>query len=101
MPRRPRAMKQLHAFLKATLLGGVLLMMFGDFPPRQKSGRLGMDVGGKTYKVHIDGYNQLPYLTGQSEKSPRRGFFYFDDDGDLVGVRVENWKIVFMEQRVP
>jgi len=61
----------------------------------------GMDVGGKTYKVHIDGYNQLPYLTGQSEKSPRRGFFYFDDDGDLVGVRVENWKIVFMEQRVP
>ena len=61
----------------------------------------GMDVGGKTYKVHIDGYNQLPYLTGQVEKSPRRGFFYFDDDGDLVGIRYENWKVVFMEQRAP
>ena len=61
----------------------------------------GMDIGGKTYKVHIDGYNQLPYLTGQVEKSPRRGFFYFNDDGDIVGVRVENWKIVFMEQRAP
>src|SRR5207253_336433 len=61
----------------------------------------GMDVGGKTYKVHIDGYNQLPYLTGQVEKSPRRGFFYFDDNGDIVGVRYENWKIVFMEQRAP
>jgi len=41
----------------------------------------------------------LPYLTGQVEKSPRRGFFYFDDDGDLVGLRLENWKVVFMEQR--
>jgi arylsulfatase len=61
----------------------------------------GMDIGGKTYKVHIDGYNQLPYLTGQVEKSPRRGFFYFNDDGDIVGVRVENWKIVFLEQRAP
>jgi len=61
----------------------------------------GMNVGGKTYKVHLDGFNQLPYLTGQDEKSPRRGFFYFDDDGDLVGVRFENWKIVFMEQRAP
>ena len=43
----------------------------------------------------------MPYLTGQVEKSPRRGFFYFNDDGDLVSLRVENWKIVFMEQRVP
>jgi arylsulfatase len=61
----------------------------------------GMNVGGKTYKVHLDGFNQLPYLTGQADKSPRRGFFYFDDDGDIVGVRYENWKIVFMEQRAP
>jgi arylsulfatase len=56
---------------------------------------------GKTFKVHLDGFNQLPYLTGQVEKSPRRGFFYFNDDGDLVGQRFENWKIVFMEQRAP
>ena len=43
----------------------------------------------------------MPYLTGQVEKSPRRGFFYFNDDGDLVALRFENWKIVFMEQRAP
>jgi arylsulfatase len=61
----------------------------------------GHDADGKHFKVHIDGYNQLPYLTGQVARSPRRGFFYFDDDGDLVGVRYENWKVVFMEQRAP
>jgi len=58
-------------------------------------------VGGKAYKVHLDGFNQLPYLTGKVEKSPQRGFFYFNDDGDIVALRVENWKIVFLEQRVP
>jgi len=61
----------------------------------------GHEVGGKKYKVHLDGYNQLPYLLGKEERSPRRGFFYFNDDGDLVGLRMENWKVVFMEQRAP
>ena len=51
------------------------------------------------YKVHIDGYNLLPYLTGEVDKSPRRGMIYFSDDGDVLGIRAENWKIVFMEQR--
>ena len=55
----------------------------------------------KTFKVHLDGFNQLAYLTGEEEKSPRRGFFYFNDDGDLVALRFENWKVVFMEQRAP
>jgi arylsulfatase len=59
----------------------------------------GHPAGGKTFKVHQDGYNQLPYLTGQEPRSPRREFFYFNDDGDLVAVRYENWKVVFMEQR--
>jgi arylsulfatase A-like enzyme len=59
----------------------------------------GHEAAGKTFKVHLDGYDQLAYLTGQAEKSPRRGFFYFSDDGDLVSLRVENWKVVFMEQR--
>ncbi|WP_197442933.1 arylsulfatase [Lignipirellula cremea] len=59
----------------------------------------GYEADGHKFKNHIDGYNQLPYLTGQVKKSPRRGFFYFNDDGDLVGLRVENWKIVFLEQR--
>jgi arylsulfatase len=61
----------------------------------------GHEADGKKFKVHLDGYNQLPYLTGQVEKSPRRGFFYFNDDGDIVCLRFENWKVVFMEQRVP
>jgi arylsulfatase len=61
----------------------------------------GYSAAGKTFKVHIDGYNQLLYLTGQESKGPRRGFFYFNDDGDVVALRVENWKIVFEEQRSP
>jgi arylsulfatase len=61
----------------------------------------GHEAAGKSFKVHLDGFNQLAYLTGQTENSPRRGFFYFNDDGDLVCMRYENWKIVFMEQRAP
>jgi arylsulfatase len=61
----------------------------------------GHKIGDMTYKVHLDGFNQLPYLTGEVDKSPRRGFVYFNDDGDVVAVRYENWKSVFMEQRVP
>jgi arylsulfatase A-like enzyme len=61
----------------------------------------GYQAEGETFKFHLDVYNQLPYLTGQADKSPRRGFFYFNDDGDLVSLRVENWKVVFMEQRMP
>jgi arylsulfatase len=60
----------------------------------------GHNAGGKTFKVHLDGYNQLPHLTGQQEKGARKEFIYFNDDGDLVAMRYENWKIVFEEQRV-
>jgi arylsulfatase len=59
----------------------------------------GYQVGGKSFKVHLDGYNQLPYLTGQQPKSARKDFIYFNDDGDLVAMRYENWKVVFEEQR--
>jgi arylsulfatase len=59
----------------------------------------GADAAGKRFKVHLDGYNQLPYLTGQQPRSARNHFFYLNDDGDLVSVRYENWKWVFMEQR--
>src|SRR5271154_5481348 len=57
--------------------------------------------GGPIFKVHLDGYNILPYLTGQEPHSPRRNFFYFDDDGQLVAERHDNWKFVFCEQRAP
>jgi arylsulfatase len=59
----------------------------------------GYKAGDKIYKVHIDGLNLLPYLTGKEKKSPRQGFIYFDDDGNLVALRYDNWKVVFMEQR--
>jgi arylsulfatase len=60
----------------------------------------GYRAGSKTFKVHLDGYNLLPYLTSQEAKSPRQEFFYFSDDGDLTAFRYDNWKLVFMEQRV-
>jgi len=55
---------------------------------------------GRTYKNHIDGFNLLPYITGEAKQSPRQLFFYFSDDGDVLGLRFDNWKIVFMEQRL-
>ncbi len=55
---------------------------------------------GRTYKNHIDGFNLLPYLTGETKESPRNFYFYFSDDGDVLAMRFDNWKIVFMEQRV-
>jgi arylsulfatase len=63
--------------------------------------KAGHTIGDKTYKVHIDGYNLLPYLTGREDRSPRRGMIYFSDDGDVLAIRAENWKLVFMEQRSP
>jgi arylsulfatase A-like enzyme len=59
----------------------------------------GYRIGSTTHKVHLDGYNQLPYFTGKADKSPRLEFFYFSDDGDLTGLRYDNWKAVFAEQR--
>jgi arylsulfatase A-like enzyme len=61
----------------------------------------GVQIGDRTVKAHLDGYNLLPYLTGVEAKSPRKSFFYFDDDGELVALRFENWKLVFSEQRAP
>jgi len=61
----------------------------------------GHQVGKMTYKVHLDGFNQLPYLTGQEKKSARDSYFYFSDDGDLMALRYDNWKIVFAQQREP
>ena len=61
--------------------------------------KTGHTIGETTYKVHVDGYNLLPYLTGEVEESPRKGLVYFSDDGDLLALRFDNWKVVFMEQR--
>jgi arylsulfatase len=61
----------------------------------------GANVSGKTFKVHLDGYNQLPYLTGQQPKSARQEFAYFNDDGVLVAYRLDDWKAVFVEMKYP
>ena len=58
----------------------------------------GYKANGKKYKVHLDGYDFLPYLTGQAERGPREEFFYFSDEGDLLGMRYRNWKVHFMVQ---
>jgi MoxR-like ATPase len=61
----------------------------------------GTNLAGRSVKVHLDGYNQLPYLTGQAQKSARNDFYYFNDDGEMVAYRYGDWKIVFCEQRKP
>jgi arylsulfatase len=59
----------------------------------------GYKAGKKTFKVHIDGWNMLPFLQGEVKENPRKVFFYWSDDGDLMALRYEQWKIHFIEQR--
>ncbi|MEU7891948.1 arylsulfatase [Nonomuraea sp. NPDC049152] len=61
--------------------------------------RAGAELGGTSFRVHLDGHNQLPYLTGEVDESARKHFFYVSDDGDLTALRYHNWKLVFLEQR--
>ncbi len=68
-----------------------------DIKAKLKAG--GVSAIDRTYKVHLDGYNFLPYLTGQEKQGPRHEIFYFSDDGDLTALRYNDWKAVFMEQR--
>jgi arylsulfatase A-like enzyme len=77
-----------------------LLAIAGD---EQVTNKLlqGYKVGAMTYKVHLDGYNLVPYLTGQVAKGPRESFLYISDDQEVTGLRYDNWKFVFMEQRAP
>jgi arylsulfatase A-like enzyme len=77
-----------------------LLAAAGDTGVKDRL-RNGWQAGGRTYRVHLDGYNQLPFLTGERDKSERKEFFYFNDDAQLVAVRYENWKQVFCEQKTP
>jgi arylsulfatase len=67
-----------------------------DIAERLKRGH---QAGNKNFRVYLDGFNFLPYLTAQTKTSPRESYFYFSDDGDLTGLRYDNWKLVFAEQR--
>ncbi len=75
-----------------------LLAAAGD-PNVKENLRKGMRVGGERYKVHLDGFNFLPYFTGEEEKGPRDGFIYSSDTGDIVAIRDGDYKMVFKEQR--
>jgi len=70
-----------------------------DIKEQLKAG--GVQAIGREYKVHLDGYNFLPYLTGETEETPRREIFYFSDDGDLTALRYNDWKVIFLEHRYP
>ena len=59
----------------------------------------GHKAAGRSFKVHLDGYNILPMLNGEAQESPRKEIFYFSDDGDLTALRYDDWKMIFMEQK--
>jgi arylsulfatase A-like enzyme len=77
-----------------------ILAMAGDKEVTDKLLK-GYKIGDMTYKVHLDGHNLVPYLTGEVAKSPRQWFIYCNDDQQVVALRYDNWKIVFAEQRQP
>jgi arylsulfatase A-like enzyme len=77
-----------------------ILAIAGDTQVKDKL-LAGYKVGEMTYKVHLDGDNLVPYLTGQVAKSPRISFFYINDDQQLTALRYDNWKVLFLEQRAP
>jgi arylsulfatase len=68
-----------------------------DIVERLKKGH---KAGNKTFKVHVDGYNLLPFLKGDVKTNPRPAFIYWSDDGDLMALRVNQWKVHFLEQRM-
>lgn len=70
----------------------------GGDPKLRESALKGVSAGSKTFKVHIDGYNQLDYLTGKAPKGQRSEFVYFDDDGNLVAYRDDRFKYTFARQ---
>ena len=72
----------------------------GEPEIKEKLKKGGVEAIGRSYKVHLDGYNILPMLTGKTNESPRKEIFYFSDDGDLTALRYDDWKLIFMEQRV-
>jgi arylsulfatase len=59
----------------------------------------GVELNGRTYRNYIDGYNQLDYLSGKAQESPRKEFMYVNDDGQIVAMRYDQWKAVFLENR--
>ncbi|HEX5049608.1 MAG TPA: arylsulfatase [Gammaproteobacteria bacterium] len=55
----------------------------------------GFTAGNKKFRVHLDGYNFLPYFQGKEKKGPREEIYYFDQGGNLNALRVRDWKVSF------
>ncbi|MEP3431156.1 MAG: arylsulfatase [Roseibium sp.] len=75
------------------------LAVAGDPDIKAKLKEGGVQAIGREYKVHLDGYNFLPHLTGEAEEGPRREIFYFADTGELTALRYDDWKAIFLEQK--
>ncbi len=105
--RIPLLMRYPKAIKAGTVSNGIVsledfvptLMAAAGEPDLKEKLKKGHKIGDKTYKVHLDGYNFVPFITGAEDKWPRREFFYFTDDGDLAALRVDDWKVMFLEQR--
>jgi arylsulfatase len=105
--RVPAFLRWPGKFKAGTVLNGIVshqdmlptLLAAGGEPNIAEKLLNGYKAGGKTFKVHIDGLNMMPYLTGEVKESPRQSFFYFSDDGDVLAIRGGDWKMVLAEQR--
>ena len=105
--RVPAFVRWPNKFKPGTVLNGIVshqdwlptLLAAAGAPDIADRLREGHEAGGKTFKVHIDGLDMLPYLTGEVAESPRNAFFYISDDGDILAIRMKDWKVVLMEQR--
>jgi arylsulfatase A-like enzyme len=84
-------MDWLPTFLAMTGVDDIKEQLMGD----------GVQAIGRDYRVHLDGYNTLPYLLGEEDTTPRNEIFYFSDTGDLTALRYNDWKIIFLEHRFP
>jgi len=105
--RIPLLMRYPKAIKAGTVSNGIvsledfvptILAAVGE-PDLKEKLKKGHTIGKTTYKVHLDGYNFVPFIRGEDEQWPRREFFYFTDDGDLAALRVDDWKVMFLEQR--
>lgn len=74
------------------------MAVVGEPKIKEKLKKGGVEAIGRTYKVHLDGYNFLPHLIGKEEKGPRKEIFYFGDSGELTALRYNDWKAIFLEQ---
>jgi arylsulfatase A-like enzyme len=105
--RVPAFVRWPSRFKAGTVLNGIVshqdwmttLLAAAGEPDIAAKLRQGYKAGDKTFKVHLDGFNMLPYLAGEAKESPRQFFFYISDDGDILAIRMGDWKVVLMEQR--